>query len=89
MARHKSAVKRTRQNETKYGRNVSYKSKIKTVTKNTLAAVKSPDKAAALESLKRAIPIIDKASTKGILHKKTSGRKISRLQRLVNSLESA
>lgn len=86
MATHKSAEKRNRQNEKRRIRNTSIKTYVKTRIKEVLKTVENKDIEGAKSALARVIPIIDKASTKGVLHKKTASRKISRLARKVNSL---
>lgn len=67
-------------------RNVSVKTHVKTRVKSVLAAVEAKDGNESKEALKKAITAIAKASSKGILHKNTAARKISRLTRKVNSL---
>jgi small subunit ribosomal protein S20 len=84
--KNRSALKRVRQARKRALRNRSVKSTIKTFTKKVEAAVKDRDAEAARELLKKAVSIIDKAARKGILHKNTAARKVSRLSRLVNSL---
>ena len=49
-------------------------------------AAAAGDKDAAAEALKKAVPYIDKTATKGVIHKATASRKISRLTKLVNSI---
>ena len=85
MANHKSAVKRAVQNEKKRLRNKSIKTRIKNVTKSVQLIIKdkSGDEVAAI--LTRAQSVIDNAAKKGVIHKKTAARKISRLYKLVNS----
>lgn len=85
MATHKSAEKRSRQNEKRRLRNASVRSKVKTYIKSVLAAVEAKDKEGALSALQRAIPVIAKAGAKGVYHQKTASRHISRLTRRVNS----
>jgi len=85
--RHKSALKRARQNIKKHERNKFYKSLIKSTVKKVLTAAKEGKKDEALQSLSKAIPQIDKAVSKGVIHRNTGSRKISRLYRLVNSIE--
>lgn len=86
MATHKSAEKRNRQNEKRRIRNTSIKTYVKTRIKEVLKTVENKDIEGAKSALARVIPVIDKASTKGVLHKKAASRKISRLARKVNSL---
>lgn len=88
MATHKSAEKRSRQNEKNRMRNASVKSNIKTKIKSVLKAVEEKDKAGSETALTSAIPAIDKAAAKGVFHKKNASRKISRLTRKVRSLQS-
>ena len=86
--RHKSAVKRAGQNVKRNIRNSAYKSKLRTITKKTVTAVAGKNKEQALAALKEAIPVLDRAATKKIFHPKTASRKVSRLQKMVNSLVS-
>ncbi len=86
MANIKSAKKRILVIETKTMRNKMIKSKVKTMIKNVEAAITKGDKAAAEANLKVAISEISKAASKGIYHKNTAARKISRLTVAVNKM---
>lgn len=86
MAHHKSAIKRIRQNAKRNARNRHHKSTLKTYIKRVREAVANNDKEAALTALKAAIPVIDKTATKGVIHKSTASRNVSRLTKLVNTL---
>lgn len=86
MANIKSAKKRILVNQTKAERNKSIKSGVKTAVKKVVAAVEAGDKAAAGEALLAATSAIDKAATKGVYHKNTASRKISRLSKTVNQM---
>lgn len=86
MAHHKSAIKRIKQNEKRNARNRHRKSTLKTYIKRVREAVEKKDKAAALEALNAAIPVIDKTSSKGVIHNSTASRNVSRLTKLVNTL---
>ena len=86
MANIKSAKKRILVTETKTARNKSIKSKVKTAIKKVDAAVVAKDAVAAKEALKAAISEINKAATKGVYHKSTASRKISRLSIAVNKI---
>lgn len=86
MANIKSAKKRILVIETKTLRNKMVKSKVKTLVKKVEAAVAAADKAAASAALKTATIAIDKAAAKGIFHKNTAARKISRLTKAVNKI---
>ncbi len=87
MATHKSALKRQRQNEKKRARNVHIRSTLKTVIKRVRLAVEAKDVEKARTALAEAIPAINKAKSKGVIHGNTASRKVSRLTRLVNSLQ--
>ena len=86
MANHKSAIKRARQSEEQRVRNRSRKTRMKNVIRDLDEAIagKSPEKAA--EQLKKAVSVIAKTASKGVVHKNTASRKISRLTREVNAL---
>lgn len=86
MANIKSAKKRILVNRVKAERNKAIKSAVKTSIKKVEAAVAANDKAAAEVALKDAISTIDKATTKGVYHKNTSSRKVSRLAKSVNGI---
>jgi len=86
LANIKSAKKRILVNRTKAARNKSIKSAVKTSIKKVEAAVASQDKDAAKVALAEATSTIDKAASKGVYHKNTSARKVSRLNKAVNSL---
>ena len=86
MANIKSAKKRILVIQTKTERNKAAKSKVKTFVKKVYAAIEANDKAAADTALKEAIAEISKAASKGIYHKSTASRKISRLTKAVNKI---
>ena len=86
MANIKSAKKRILVNRTKAERNKSIKSGAKTAVKKVYAAIESGDKAAAQSALTAATAPIDKACTKGVFHKNTASRKVSRLAKAVNQM---
>ena len=86
MANIKSAKKRIKVTETKTIRNKEIKSRVKTAIKKVDAAVAAGDKELAKANLQLAISEIDKATTKGVYHKNTSSRKISRLTLAVNKI---
>lgn len=87
MANIKSAKKRILVNQTKAARNKAIRSKVKTAIKKVDAAIAANDKAAAAEALKGATTEIEKALTKGVYHKNTAARKVSRLSKAVNKLD--
>ena len=85
MASHASAIKRAKQNEKRSLRNLHMKTTVKTAIKRVRQAVEEKDVEAAKKALQLAIPLIQKGRSKGIFHKNTSARKISRLTREVNT----
>ena len=89
MATHKSALKRQKQDEKRSRRNVHIRSTLKTLTKRVRVAVEAKDIDKARTSLAEAILAIDKAKSKGVIHRNTASRKISRLTKRVNSLQSS
>lgn len=86
MANHKSAAKRNRQSAIRNDRNTHIRSTMRTLVKQVREAAAAGEKDVAAAALEKAIPYIDKTSTKGVIHKATASRKISRLTKLVNSI---
>ena len=85
MANHKSALKRHRQSEKRRLRNASVKSSIKTQIKKVRAATAGGEAETAAEELKKAISLLDRAVTKGVLHRNNASRRISRLTVAANA----
>lgn len=86
MANIKSAKKRILVNRTRAERNKSIRSKVKTSIKKVDAAIAANDLTAAKAALLAATSEIDKAASKGVYHKNTASRKISRLTKAVNKI---
>ncbi len=86
MANHKSALKRAKQNEIQRIRNKGYKTSVKKAVKEVRTAMEAntPDQAG--ETLKKAVSILQKSASKGVIHKNQAARKISRLTLQVNKL---
>ncbi|MCL2617623.1 MAG: 30S ribosomal protein S20 [Defluviitaleaceae bacterium] len=84
MANIKSAKKRIKVIAKKTLRNRIIKSQTKTAIKKFVVAIESGDKDLAKAALLEAISAIDKAQTKGIIHKNNASRKKSRLTRYFN-----
>ncbi len=86
VANIKSQIKRNKQNETRRLRNKAVKSEIKTRTKNALAAAAAgtPD----VDATKIAIKRLDKAVTKGVIHKNQAARRKSRLMKRIAAAAS-
>ena len=88
MATHKSAIKRIRQNAKRQLINQMRRTRVKSLTKEVLAAVEAGDREAAQNALGKAIPVIQRAASRGTLHRNTASRKVSRLSKRVNTLPS-
>ncbi len=86
MANIKSAKKRILVAEKRAAKNKAIRSKVKTAIKKVEVAIEANDKAAAQAALKNAVSELDKATKKGIYHKNTCARKVSRLTVAVNKL---
>ena len=86
MANIKSAKKRILVNQTKAERNKAIKSSVKTAVKKFRVAIEAQDKEAAKAALLNATTVIDKAASKGVYHKNTASRKVSRLAKAVNEI---
>lgn len=84
-----STLKRARQAEKQNIRNKAVRSSIKTIVKKIESAIASGNKEDAGKSLIDAVKTITKAVSKGVIHKNTASRKISRLTRKVNTLFKA
>ena len=88
MANTPSAKKRIRNTLRKTDINKSRRSRIKTFVRKVEDALESKDAKAAMESLKAAQPEIMRGVTKGIFHKNTASRKISRLSSRVKAISN-
>ncbi len=86
MANHASAKKRIRQTVKRTARNKIIRTNVRTLVKRVRAAIDSGDATAAKAALPAAIRRIDMAVTKGIFHRKTGSRYISRLTQRVSAL---
>ncbi len=78
MANIKSQIKRNKQNLVRHERNKAVRSELKSRTKSAVTAAQSGADDAA-ERLRLAIKRIDKAASKGVIHKNAAARKKSRL----------
>ncbi len=85
MANHKSALKRARQSELRCMRNKSYKTRINNVTKEVRFAKGESSDEIITTKLNIAKSVISIAAKKGVIHKKTAARKISRLTKFANA----
>ena len=86
MANHASAKKRIRQTERRDTVNRNRLSRVRTYIKKVEQAIEAGDAAGAKEALKVAQPIIMRGAQKGVLHRNTASRKMSRLAAQVKAL---
>ena len=89
MANHSSAEKRNRQRIKRTTRNRGIKTAFRSLVKTVREAVTKGDKSVAQTALLTATSAIDAAVTKGVLHRTTASRKISRLTSAVHKLTAA
>ena len=85
----KSGIKKNRQNKKRNERNTMVRSALRTAIKNLLASVSEKDVNKSNELLKVVVKSLDKATSKGVIHKKTASRHISRLSKKVHELSIA
>ena len=88
MANHKSAKKRIRQTVKKTERNRYYRTRMKNIVKAVRMAAESGEKEKAMEAFKIANRQLHHFVSKGFLKKRTASRKVSRLHKLVNSIDA-
>ncbi len=86
MANHQSAKKRIRQIRRRSQVNRSRLSRMRTYVKKVEAAIESGDAAAAKDALKAVEPQLMRSAQKGIIHKNTASRKLSRLSARIKSM---
>lgn len=84
--RNRSAMKRVRQAKKREARNRAVKSTIKTFIKKVEAAINTNNREEVPKYLKIAIKLLHRAASRGILHKNTVARKISRLTKKANTV---
>lgn len=88
MANTPQSKKRARQSEARYAVNKARRSRIRTYLRKVEEAIASGDQTAAAEALKNAQPELARGVTKGVLHKNTVARKMSRLALRVKALNA-
>ncbi|QBY01913.1 30S ribosomal protein S20 [Rhodophyticola sp. CCM32] len=86
MANSPQSKKRARQNERRFAINKARRSRIRTSLRKVEEAIASGDQAAAQAALREAQPELMRGVTKGVLHKNTVARKMSRLSSRVKAL---
>ena len=88
MANTSQSKKRARQNERREDINKARRSRIRTFVRKVEEAILTGNSEAALAALRAAQPELARGVTKGVLHKNTVSRKISRLAARVNALSA-
>ena len=86
MANHKSAEKRIRQTETRTLVNDARRSRIRTFLKKVSTAIEAKDAKAAQAALQEARPELQRGVSKGVFHRNTASRKLSRLVAQIKQL---
>ncbi|MCF6234284.1 MAG: 30S ribosomal protein S20 [Rhodobacteraceae bacterium] len=86
MANSPQAKKRARQNEARFAVNKARRSRVRTFLRKVEEAIESGDKDVAASALRAAQPELMRGVTKGIFHKNTVARKMSRLSARVKAL---
>lgn len=86
MANTPQAKKRARQNEARFQVNKMRRSRIRTFLRGVEEAIASGDKEAAVKALQAAQPELMRGVTKGVVHKNTAARKMSRLASRVKAI---
>lgn len=86
MANIKSQIKRIRTNEKRHQRNQAVKSELKTLVRKAREAVDAGDKEAAQKALRAASRKLDKAVSKGVIHKNQAANRKSKLTKRVQSI---
>lgn len=89
MANHKSALKRIRQNEKRRIHNRTYRNRARTLVKKARTSLEGQDLEAARAATAAAIRDLDKAASRGIIHKRNADRRKSRLMKQLAELEAA
>ncbi len=87
MANIKSQIKRNKQNQKRRMRNRVYRGTARTYVRKAEAAIKVGDSQASQEEVLKAIKALDKAASKGVIHKNNAARRKSRLVKKLNSMQ--
>ena len=89
MANIKSAKKRAKQTLVRNARNASQRSMLRTAVKRVLKAIEANDAAGAEAAFKTAVPILDRYSARGLIHKNKAARHKSRINARIKALKVA
>ncbi|MBK1641762.1 30S ribosomal protein S20 [Chromatium okenii] len=86
MANSPQARKRARQSEVRRQRNAAQRSTLRTFIKKVIKAIRAQDKDAATNAYKEAVPRIDRAARKGLIHMNKAARHKSRLNAHIKAM---
>jgi len=86
LANSPQAIKRARQAENRRQRNASQRSTMRTSIKKVIAAINAGDREAASQAYAAAVPLIDSAAGKGLIHANKAARHKSRLNQHIRSI---
>ncbi|MCD9097157.1 30S ribosomal protein S20 [Luteimonas fraxinea] len=89
MANIKSAKKRAKQTVVRNARNSAQRSQLRTAVKKVLKALESNDATGAQEAFNVAQPILDRFSSRGLIHKNKAARHKSRLTARIKAIKAA
>jgi small subunit ribosomal protein S20 len=89
LANTRSAEKRNRQSQKRRARNQAVRTRVKSAVKKVRETLEGGELAAAQDAFKTAARVIDQASSKGVVHRNTASRKISRLAKAVAKAAAA
>lgn len=84
----KSAIKKVRKDKRRQARNRVHRGRVKTLTTRFLEKIQAKDAAGASEALRRVQSALGKAAKRGVAHRKTISRKLSRLTRKLASVSA-
>jgi SSU ribosomal protein S20P len=86
LANSPQARKRARQAEARRQRNMAQRSALRTFIKKVIKAIHAEDKEAAVQAFKEAVPRIDRAARKGLIHANKAARHKSRLNAHIKAM---
>lgn len=89
MASHKDALKRIKQNEKRRMRNRHHRSRMRNQVKKLRGAIEGGDQATAQEELRKAVSVIQRLASKGVIHRNQAARRVKRLAHAVKGMQAA
>jgi len=87
--RHKSAIKRHRQNVKRQARNLTIRTHVRHVVRELREVIEKKDVTTAEAKLRSVMATVQKAATKGVLHRNNAARRISRLSQQIAALRTS